>query len=309
MSQQTRWSLAACAVALALAGCNGDEGSASRASAERRAERAVAAGASARSVSTPFPVRLEDDAGREIVLEAAPRRIISLVPSATDILIALGQADHLVARTDYDTERSVADLPSVGGGLSPSIERIVSLRPELVVHFRAESDPDTPRQLDAAGIPHVAIRPDRIEDVRRIVLLLGALVGEAATADSLEAAMDADLRAVEAKVAGTARPHVVLLGGNPPSVAGPATFLHELLNLAGGDNVFSDIDELYAPISLEEILVRKVDLILAPEGTQIPAALAAIPVRRFPIEVLNPGLQVARSAWVLARLLHPDRFP
>ncbi len=254
------------------------------------------------------PIRLVDDAGREIRLSTPPDRIVSLVPSATEILLALGQRDRLVGRTDYDLDPAVHDVTSVGGGLQPSLEMLVSLEPDMVIRFRAESDPETPLRLDAMEIPHVAIRPDRIADVRRIIGLLGTMVQETMRADSLSGAMDGSLEAVSERVSGATPPQVVFLGGNPPTVAGPGTFLHELVELAGGKNAFGDVTELYAPISLEEILSRDVDLILVPVGTTIPQVLSRIPVHRLPLEVLNPGLGVARSAELLGSIFHPDRF-
>ena len=96
------------------------------------------------------------------------------------------------------------------------------------------------------------------------------MVGEPERADSLRQAMDRELDLVSLGVAGAPRPRIVFLGGDPPSVAGPGTFLHELVEFAGGENAFADMEELYAPISLEEVLRRDVDLILAPEATPIP---------------------------------------
>ncbi len=242
-----------------------------------------------------------------IELSKPPRRILSLVPSATEILVALGQEARLVGRTDYDTEPPVAHLPSVGGGLRPSIERVISLDPEIVVRFRAESDPVTPRQLDASGIAHVAIRPDRLEDIGRIIRLLGSMVGEEARADSLRTAMERDADAASREAGSRRSPRVaLLLGGDPPTLAGPETFLSELLEAAGGRNAFPELEELYAPISLEEILIREPDLILAPEATPVPRPLAGIPHREFPVRVLTPGLRIGESIRLLSSLLGPD---
>ncbi len=253
------------------------------------------------------PVRLVDDAGAEVQLARPPVRILSLVPSATEILVALGQGARLVGRTDYDTQPPVAHLPSVGGGLRPSIEGVISLDPDVVVRFQAESDPMTPRRLDARGIAHMAIRPDRVEDIGRIILLLGSLVGEEARADSLRVAMERDAHAASREASSRRSPRVVLLlGGDPPTIAGPATFLSELLEAAGGRNAFSDLGQLYAPISLEEILVREPDLILAPEATPLPSALGRIPRREFPVRVLTPGLRIGESVRLLSSLLDPD---
>lgn len=252
-------------------------------------------------------IRLVDDGGAEIELSKPPRRILSLVPSATEILVALGQEARLVGRTDYDTESSVAHLPSVGGGLRPSIERVISLDPEIVVRFRAESDPVTPRQLDASGIAHVAIRPDRLEDIGRIIHLLGSMVGEEARADSLRTAMERDAAAASREAGSRSSPRVaLLLGGDPPTLAGPEAFLSELLEAAGGRNAFPDLEELYAPISLEEILIRDPDLILTPEATPVPRPLASIPRREFPVRVLTPGLRTGESIRLLSSLLDPD---
>jgi iron complex transport system substrate-binding protein len=121
--------------------------------------------------------------------------------------------------------------------------------------------------------------------------------------------MDAELESVASRVQDVSRPRVAFVGGDPPTVAGPGTFLHELVELAGGEDAFSDLRELYAPISLEELFRRDVERILAPESTRLPAALGSTPVSRVPITVITPGLQVGESARQLATLLHPDRFP
>lgn len=252
-------------------------------------------------------IRFVDDAGVEIELPRPPQRILSLVPSATEILVALGQETRFVGRTDYDTEPALAHLPSVGRGLRPSLERVVALDVDVVVRFRAESDPVTPRQLDASGIPHVAIRPDRVEDIRRIIGLLGSMVGREARADSLRARMDQDLAAASAEASRRGSFRVALLGGDPPTVAGPRTFLSELLRAAGAENAFSDLQELYAPISPEEVLRRDVDLVLAPEATPIPASLRHMDVRRIPLHVLTPGLRLGESVRLLSSLMSSDR--
>jgi ABC-type Fe3+-hydroxamate transport system substrate-binding protein len=235
---------------------------------------------------------------------------VSLVPSATGILIALDQLDNLVGRTDYDTRPEVSHLPSVGGGLEPSIERIVSLRPDLVLRFRAESDLATPRQLDEAGIDHVAIRPDGISDVHRIIGLLGTITGRGEAADSIRRELADGVEQVSERVAGADRPAVaLLLGGDPPLVAGGGTFLHELIEIAGGRNVFSDLRNLYAPVNVEEVIRRDPELLLIREGAAVPGALSRFAVVRLPPEVETPGLELVESAHLIAGFFHPDRVP
>jgi iron complex transport system substrate-binding protein len=257
-----------------------------------------------------FPVRITDDSGREVELGTPPERILSLVPSATEILLALGLEGDLVGRTDYDRDPAVAHLPSVGGGLEASTEVIVSLDPDLVIRFDAGSDPRTPARLDALGIRHVAIRPDGVDDVFRIVALLGTTTGKSREAMALERRLRDELDDVASQVAELPRPDVViLLGGSPPLVAGSGTFLDELVQVAGGRNIFADIEELYAPVSIEELLRREPGIIVLSEGGTLPSALSAIPVVRIPSEVQIPGVDLGASALLLAHLLHPSIAP
>lgn len=255
-------------------------------------------------------IQLLDDAGRRWTLSAPPTRIVSLVPAATDVLLALGAGDLLVGRTDYDTDPALAPLPSVGGGLGPSLEVLVTLRPDVVIRFEGPTDRETPSRLDALGIPHLGVRPDRVEDVTRIIALLGALLGRDSEARTLVEEMRLELEAVREAVAGAPRPRVgILLGGDPPWMAGGRTFLHEIVEAAGGDNVFGEEGPLYAPISVEQILLRSPDLLILSETARVPEGLRGIPVIRGPSALQTPGPDLGRTARAVARLLHPDRVP
>lgn len=283
-----------------LAGCGGDD----------PAPGAGGASPDVRAVHPHFPVTVRDDEGRTVTLEHPPERIIALVPSATEALGALGLQELLVGRTDFDRDPEVAHLPSVGGGLEPSPERLIALEPDLVIRFAAESDRVTPVHLDRARIPHMAIRPDRIRDIRRILRLLGEVTGHPDDARELVEAMDRELDRVAAQVRDAPRPRVAfLLGGDPPWIVGPGTFLHELLEVAGARNAFQDLEGNYAPVSVEEVVRREVELILALEGARVPGALSYLPLRRVPDRVQAPGHRVGESARTLARVLHPELVP
>jgi ABC-type Fe3+-hydroxamate transport system substrate-binding protein len=215
----------------------------------------------------------------------------------------------LVGRTDFDTDPDLDHLPSVGGGLGPSLELLVALNPDLVVHFAGESDPTTPQRLQELGIPHFAVRPDRTADVRQIISDLGSMLGLEEGASAILARLDSALHNVEQRIGGRRRPQVAyLLGGNPPWVAGAGTFLHELIEAAGGVNVFGDLDVLYGPVSPEELTARTIDIVLLPEGSE--AALAGIdaPVHRVSPGIEIPGPYLARSVQELAAILHPEVF-
>ncbi len=260
--------------------------------------------------ATPAPGRVVDDAGRAWEVSSPPPRIVSLVPAATATLLALGEGHRLVGRTDYDEDPSLAGLPSVGGGLGPSLEVLLSLRPDFVIRFEGPSDPETPRRLDAVGIPHLGVRPDRIDDVVRMTRMLGALTGAEAAAEEVVAGIQGELEAVARAVGPAPRPRVgILLGGDPPWVAAGGTFIDEVVLVAGGDNVFADVGPLYAPVSVEEVLRRNPELLLLTEGARIPSGLRGLPVVRAPGTLQSPGPELGATARAVARLLHPDRVP
>lgn len=261
------------------------------------------------SRSGGFPVTILDASGASLEFRAPPQRIVSLVPSATRTLQALGAQGLLVGRTEYDTAGALAHLPSVGGGLEPSMETLVALEPDLVVRFAGESDRLTSARLDDLGIRHMAIRLDRVEDVRVLFRDLGTVTGSADRAGELLAEMDATLGEIRKRVEGRPRVRVAyILGGNPPWVAGPRTYIDELLATAGGENSFSDLNALYGPVSPEEFLVRKIDILLAPEGAEVLLPSGRIPLVRVSPALELPGPDLAQATWQLAQILHPEVF-
>lgn len=254
---------------------------------------------------------LVDADGRAVSLSPTASRIVSLVPSATLTLAAIGAGDALVARTDYDTATWALDLPSVGGGLNPSLESIAAATPDLVVRFGGPQDTRTPAALDGLGIRHLAIRPDGIADVILIVEQLGALTGRTTEAAALAAGIRSGLDSVRAEApSGPPLRVAYVLGGTPPWVAGPGTYVQELLEVVGATNAFADLGSLYAAVGVEEFMAREVDLILTPEPGRLDARL------RGRSRVLGvggalelPGPGVVQAARVLADLLAQGGAP
>jgi iron complex transport system substrate-binding protein len=253
---------------------------------------------------------ITDAGGRSVRFERPPTRIVSLIPAVTEMITELGDRDALVGRTDFDTLASVASLPSVGGGLQPDLERLLTLRPDLVIRFEGEQDRVTGAALDQRGIPNLGLRPDRLEDVRAITLEMGRILGRTEAAESLLGAIDRDLAEARSRVAADPRVKVVyVLGGTPPWVAGPGSFIADLIDVAGGDNVFADLGALYAPVSLEDLLSRDVDVFLVGRGTSVsPRLRQRAPVIEVSTDVESPGTGLGRSALELARALHPGAF-
>jgi len=255
---------------------------------------------------TAANIFIVDATGRELSLSGPASRIISLVPSATQTLRALGADTLLVGRTDFDTQDWLAHLPSVGGGLEPKLEEILSLRPDLVILFAGEQDARTPGRLDDLGIPHIAIRPDGIADVYASAILLGAVTGRAQAASDLVDEIQAGLEELRLAVAPLPRLRVLyVLGGSPPWVAGPGTFIDEILALVGGDNVFADLNTLYGSVSPEEIRARRIDVVLVSDVSQFDPSLS--PAARIAevgsaLEIPGPG--VVDAAWRVAERMH-----
>ena len=300
---------AVAALAVALAGCAETAAPSGEDAAARSA--AVDSGPASDPASHPGSgIVLEDAAGRTLQLDAPPRRIVSLVPAATAMLLALDARAALVGRTDFDTLAAVRDLPSVGDGLQPDLERLLALRPELVIRFEGPQDAVTGPALDARGIPHLGVRTDRVADVRALLLQLGWLTGREGRAMELVAGLDRELAAVRARVETLPQVRVAyLLGGDPPWVAGPDSYLADLLAIAGAENVFDDLEHPYAPVGLEELFVRAPDVVLVARGTAVSERIRArARVRELSPAIEVPGIGLGRSALELAELLHVEGF-
>ena len=256
-----------------------------------------------------YPFQLVDAAGARHTFDTAPHRIVSLVPSATEALLAMALADRLVGRTDFDRMPELTGLPSVGGGLQPNLEILVSLDLDLVIRFAGDSDLATAERLTELGIPHFAVQPDGIEDVLTIIRDLGRITGASDAADEMLREIRDALDDVARRVAELPEPRVAyILGGDPPWVAGSGTYIDELMAVAGGNNVFDDLGPLYAPVSMEALLDRNLDLILLSNGLTPPSPLAHVPSAVLPSSVEIPGPGLGRAARDIARLIHPGAF-
>ncbi len=248
---------------------------------------------------------------------------MSLAPSATETLLALGARAQLVGRTDYDAEPAVAALPSVGGGLDPSLEALLALRPDLVIGWHTAGGSPVRDRLREVGIPFLAVRTTDTADVFRSLGMLGRAAGRGAEADSVAAAVRAELAAVRAAVAGRHRPTVLfVMSDDPPMTAGPWTFTIQLLEVAGGRTAFPDVTGQPQYVSLEEVVRRQPEVVLVPTGADGDARLqalrgrpgwrelrawetgrvVAVPVDR--VHRMGPG--IGATARIFRNAIHPD---
>lgn len=259
-----------------------------------------------------------DDAGDSLPPTARPTRIVSLNPATTEILFALGAGDRVVGRTHWDSwPPEVRDVPDLGDAIRPSVEAVISARPDLVILYAAGDNRDAAQALRAAGIPVMSFRTDLIEQFERTTLLLGNAVGEPARARIVVDSVRSTLERVRTATAGRSRPTVFMLSWEVPLMTiGKGSFLTELVEIAGGQNIFGDLDGPSPQVSFEEVLRRNPQYILGRPETvgKLTASerwrtLPAVRDRRVLVSdtllVGKPGVRLGEAAVSLARLFHP----
>jgi iron complex transport system substrate-binding protein len=207
-------------------------------------------------------VRLVDDAGDTVAVAAPARRIVSLIPASTELLFAIGAGSALVGRTAWcDYPPAASAVPNLGDGINPNVEAVLATDPDLVILYNSAQHAAVARRLRDLGIPAVRLNTDALSDVPRVARLLGGLTGHRREADSMSAVFDTAL--ASATVPATARrPKVLLLvWEQPPMTIGAGSFLHELVERAGGDNLFADVTASAGVVSIEAVAARDPDLI------------------------------------------------
>lgn len=205
------------------------------------------------------PLVLSDDAGRTVRLAAPAQRVVSLAPSITELLFALGAGDDVVGRTVFCRYPPAAlQVPTVGDGLNPNVEAIVARHPDLVLLYRSPHTDAAAQQLAGLGVPTLVVRHDRLADIARTARLLGRATGRDAGGQTIGRTIDSllaqPLPPVRAKLA-------FIVWDSPPIVIGAGSFLDELARLAGAENVFHDIATPSATVSIETIVARDPDWI------------------------------------------------
>ena len=248
-------------------------------------------------------IRIVDDAGDTLALASPARRIVSLVPSVTGTIVSLGAADRLIARTRYDLDPALAGLPSLGGGLDPSIEGIVALRPDLVIAWNARDDRVLVPRLRAAGIPVYVAEIQDTTAMFATIGRVGILLGASGRADSIAGALRDTFAAVAADVPAGPRPTALyLIAEDPPRTAGPGTFIGQAIEIAGAVPAFPELAEDWPTVALEAVMARSPDVIVLPVGADLPAreALAGRPGWRD-LAAVREGRIVEIEADLLAR--------
>lgn len=274
-------------------------------------------------------IALTDGLGRAVKLESAAQRIVSLAPSNTEILFALGAGDKVVGRdeiSDYPAE--VLSLPTVGGWSGFSAEAIVALKPDLVLAAEINT-PELVAELEGLGLTvYYLSNPKTLEDLYTNLEIVATLTGRDAT--KLTDSLKARVAAVDEKIAPiSARPSVFYevdaTDPSKPYSIGPGTFVHLLINRAGGSNTveLAGITDPYPQISLEQLVIAPPDIIILGDsmwGTTVESVAArpgwdtlkaVVDGKIFAFDdnlVTRPGPRLVDGLEALAKLLHPEAF-
>jgi iron complex transport system substrate-binding protein len=266
----------------------------------------------------PAPPRTADDFGDTLSAGAAPHRIVSLNPSTTELLFAIGAGDRLVGRTTYDmwpvAARSVRDL---GPGLRPNVEAVLAVHPDLVVLYASDDNRDAARRLRAAGVPTAAFRVDRIADVERVTRALGVLTGDTTAARVTVDSVRRTLAQVRTATAPLPHPTVFWpLYDQPLLATGSGSYLNELIEIAGGRNIYGFMKEPSPRVTFEDLVRRDPDVVLTSPESRARyladprwQALRALRDGHLLVVdttlVLRPGPRLGEAARSIALLLHP----
>ncbi len=261
-----------------------------------------------------------DDFGDGVVVDASrrPSRIVSLNPTTTEILFAIGAGNRLVGRSTYDVfpgeAKSVAD---VGMPLRPNVEAVLAVHPDLVILYASADNRPATQRFQQAGVRTLALKIDSIAQFERDTRLLGRLTGDSAVAYALVDSVAATLDRVQAATKTLPRPTVFIPTWDRPLIAiGGGSFLSQLLDIAGARNIYEDIATPSAVVTIEDVAKRNPDYVMtspaaAPTIGTDPKWRALSAVRQKHVLVYDtllvgrPSVTLGAAARSIADLLHP----
>ena len=271
---------------------------------------------------------LVDDLGRPVTIDEVPQRIVSLAPSITETLFALGLGDRVVGVTEHcDYPAEAQDKPSVGGYFTTSLEAIVAQEPDVV--FTDGHDP-VGAQLEALGITLVVLQPQDIAGVLSDIMLVGQVTGTEREADELINELKVRIAVVAVRTAAVSERPTVFYeidasgeAENKPWTVGPGSFIDTMITLAGGENIVA-VSQAYLQISLEEIVDADPDMVILgdypwiqpddvaarPGAWQVLSAVEGGAVYAIDPDLTSrPGPRIVDGLEEMARIIHPELFP
>ncbi len=278
---------------------------------------------SASAAAAAFPTTVTDFQNRSVAVPKRPERIVSIGPSITEFLFALGAGPRVVGVDDFSDEPAAAAQLEKVGGIKVNFEKVVSLRPDLVLSVKFSDG--TIERLTGAGLQVLVVDPQTTGDVARTAILVGRAVGS----DGETMARDIQKRVddVRARTSAAAKPRVYheIDASDPTKIftIGPGSYIQDLIEIAGGQNIAARAASAYPQLSAEEVLRGDPELIVlaaadyAAKPEQVAArsgwaAITAVKSNRVvtiaPNLINRPGPRVGEAAEAYARLVHPELF-
>jgi iron complex transport system substrate-binding protein len=281
-------------------------------------------GPTATVAAVAFPTTVTDFQNRSVTLATRPERIVSIGPSITEFLFALGAGPRVVGVDDFSDEPAAANQVEKVGGIKVNFEKVVSLKPDLVLSVKFSDG--TIEKLAGAGLLVLVVDPQSAGDVARTAILLGRAVGsEGETmARDIQKRVD-DVRSKTASAATKPRVYHEIDASDPTKIftVGPGSYIHDLIEIAGGQNIAARATSAYPQLSAEEILRSDPEIIVlaaadySAKPDQVAAragwsALSAVKNKRIvtiaPNLINRPGPRVGEAAEAYAKLVHPELF-
>ena len=274
--------------------------------------------------ASPFPATLTDFQGRSVAIPAQPQRLVSIGPSITAFLFALGAGPRVVGVDDFSDEPAEAASREHVGGIKVNFEKVVALKPDLV--FSVKFSDGTIEKLQAASLNVMVVDPQNVGDVAKTASLLGKAVG--ADGETLARSIQQRVDAVKTTIATTTtRPRVYheIDASDPAKIftVGPGSYINDLIDIAGGVNIAAKAASAYPQLSAEEILRSDPEIIVlaadaysskpadvvARQGWSIIAAVKNNRIFTIDPNLINrPGPRVGEAAEAYAKLVHPELF-
>ena len=274
-------------------------------------------------MSNLAPRTFVDDLGRKLYLAKYPKRIVSLAPSITEILFALGLNEEIVGVTEFcDYPPQALEKPKVGYS-QPNLESIVALQPDLLLAPKSFIRVDLLQKIEQLKIPAFVLEPHTVEEIMAHIQTLGRMVGRSQEGNRQTAELRKEVSTLTVKLDGLPKPTMLyVLNSEPLITVGPGSFIHHLIELAGGRNAAGEASTSYPRLTMEEVLRQNPDFLVFPVGRfeGIPQAeqerwkrwktLKAVRddhLFQVQSDLLNrPGPRIIEGLKQLVNILHPE---
>lgn len=275
------------------------------------------------------PISVVDDAGRTVEIAETPQRLVSLAPSNTEILFALGLGDKVVGVTDFCDYPEEAKAIEKVGGIEPNLEKLVDLDPDLILAIGGSpAQVEKATEMEKLDLTVIVLEPGDIEGIMSNIELVGQATGAEKEAGELVAELQKRFDDITAKAKGAeSQPKVFFeLDATDPSkpyTPGPGSFIDALITLAGGSNVGAGAKMQWAQLSTEEIIAQDPEVIVLGDANygvtaemvkERPGWSVITAVKEgaiYPIDdvlISRPGPRIIDGLEALARIIHPELF-